>query len=508
MPRQRPSSGLFAVPIAFALVKLVLHALAVTNYGYFRDELYYIACSKHLAWGYVDHPPLSIALLALNRALLGDSLIALRWAPAVAGATVVLLTGFLVRRLGGGHFAAALACLCAVLAPVWLIVDHFYSMNALDTLFWTLGSLLFLRALDGPRRWTWLGLGLVLGLGTLNKHSMLWFGAGAFLGIALTPYRRLFATPWPWAAGVLAALLVLPHVVWQASAGWPTVEFMRNASGSKMVHTGFAAFWGQQILAMGPGSLPIWLVGWGALWAWRPARPYAILFFAVAALLVATGSSRPNYLAVAFAPLFAAGAVMGERWTAPRRRAWIRPLVLVAVGGAGLVILPIGLPLQPVEQRIAYARALHIQPRSQEHTRTGDLPQVLADMFGWEELTRKVAGVYRSLPAADQARCSIYTSNYGEAGAIDFFGPRWGLPPAISGHNNYWLWGPGGGTGEVMILVGGSRDDPHRDFQSVVLADTTDAPHAMPYENGAPIFLCRGLSMPLAARWPGTRHYE
>jgi len=495
-------------PLAFAALKLALHTLAITHWGYFRDELYYIACSKHLAWGYVDQPPFSIALLALNRALFGDSLVALRWLPALSGAATVVITGLLVRQLGGSRFAQALACLCAVLPPVWLAVDHFFSMNAFDTMFWSLAALLLLRALDAGRPRTWVALGVVLGLGLLNKASMLWFGGGAFLGLVLTERRRALLTPWPWVAAALAALLFLPHVAWQLQNGWPTLEFMRNASQSKMVRTGFVSFWTQQALVMSPATLPVWLIGLGALLASRRARILGIVFLAVAALLVASGSSRPNYLAVAYASLFAAGGAAIERAAAAHRRGWLRPATLAAVALAGFPIVPMGLPLLPVERHIAYTRALGLQIRAQEHTRESDLPQVFADMFGWEDLARRVARVYGSLPPAERAKCAIFANNYGEAGAIDFFGPRHGLPPAVSPHNNYWLWGPRGATGEVLIIVGGDRDDPHSDFRSVVLADTTSCEHCMPYENGAPIFLCRGLNQPLSRRWAQIRAYR
>jgi hypothetical protein len=457
------------VPLAFAALKLGLHALAVTNYGYFRDELYYIACSKHLAWGYVDQPPFSIAVLVGVRAVLGESLVALRLLPALCGAATVVVTGLVVTRLGGGRFAQALACLCAVVAPVWLAVDHFYSMNAFDRLFWSLAALLLLRALDAGRPGTWVALGVVLGLGLLNKTSMLWFGGAVALGLVLTGHRRTLLTPWPWVAGAIAALCVLPHVAWQVQTGWPTIEFMRNAAGSKMVRTGFVA---------------------------------------VAALLIASGSSRPNYLAVAYAPLFAAGAVAIERASSTRRRAWLRPVALAGVTLVGAPVVPLGLPLLSVDRQIAYTGALGLGIRPQERTREGDLPQVFADMFGWEDLVRRVARVYHALPTDQRAKCAIFANNYGEAGAIDFFGPRYGLPPAISPHNNYWLWGPGGATGEVLIIVGGSRNEQHADFRSVVLADTTKCDHCMPFENGAPIFVCLGLNQPLARRWAQIRMYR
>jgi hypothetical protein len=495
-----------AIPLAFGTFKLLLHALAITHWGYFRDELYYIACSKHLAWGYVDQPPFSVAVLALSRALLGDSLWAVRALPAITGAATVVLTGLLVRELGGGRFAQALACLAAVLPPVWLAVDHYFSMNAFDTFFWTLAAWLLLRALASGQPRSWLTLGVVLGLGLLNKTSVLWFVGAAFLGLVLTPQRRVFRTPWPWLATVAAALIFAPYVLWQVQNGWPTLEFMRNATQSKMVRTGVADFWEQQALVMGPGPVVLCLAGLVALLRSSRDRVLGIIFLAVAALLVASGTSRPNYLAVAYAPLLAAGACAVERAAACGRE-WLRPVALGATALLGLPLVPLGVPLLPVSAHLAYSRTLGVRVKAQEHSAQSDLPQVFADMFGWEDMVRRVAAVYHALPPGDRTKCAIFASNYGEAGAIDFFGPRYGLPPAISRHNNYWLWGPHGATGEVLIIVGGRRDDRHEDFRSAVLADTTSCEHCMPFENGAPIWVCRGLDQPLARRWQQIRFY-
>ena len=493
------------IPLAFAAVKLLLHALAVAHYGYFRDELYYMACSKHLAWGYVDHPPLSIALLAATRALFGDSLPAIRALPALAGAGTVFLIGLMVRDFGGGRFAQALACLAALLPPVWLAVDHFFSMNAFDTFFWTFAAWLLWRALTEDRPRTWIALGLAIGLGLLNKWSMAWFAGGAFLAIALTPHRRVLRTRWPWIAATLAAVLIAPHLIWEQRHGWATLEFMRNATREKMIRTGFIDFWTQQLLVMSPVTAVLWLTGLVELLRSPRGRVLGLAFLVVAALLVASGSSRPNYLAVAYGPLFAAGAAAIGR--AAAKRPWLRPVALGTVALLGLPLVPLGLPFLPVDRQIAYARALGAGIKPQERSAESDLPQVFADMFGWEEMVERVARVYRSLSAEDRARCVIAASNYGEAGAIDFFGPRYGLPPAISWHNNYWLWGTHGGTGEVMILVGGSRDDRHEDFRSAALVDSTSCEHCMPFENGAPIWICRGLDRPLSERWKEIHRY-
>ena len=508
MLRREPLRSALAVPLALAALKLLLEALAAPNYGYFRDELYYIACSKHLAWGYVDQPPFSIALLAAVRWLLGDSLPAIRILPALSGAATILVVGLIARDLGGRRFAQALACSCALVAPVWLAVDHLYSMNAFDTFFWSLSAWLLLRALDEGSARRWAALGLAIGIGLLNKTSMLWFGGGLAVGLIATGHRRVLAGRGPWLAAAIAACLFAPYVGWQAASGWPTLEFMRNAAGAKMVHTGVVEFWWQQWLVMNPVASLVWATGLVALLAGARTRVLGVVFLAVAALLVSSGSSRPNYLAVAYAPLLAAGGAAVERLAAAPGRRWLRPALLALVLVAGVPVMPLGLPILPVDRLVSYAARVGGRPKAQERTAEGDLPQVFADMFGWEDLARRVGAVYNRLPAGQRARAAILASNYGEAGAIDFFGPRYGLPPAISAHNNYWLWGPRGATGEVMIIVGGRVDDPHRDFRTVVLADRTRCEHCMPYENGAPIFVCLGLDRPLAERWREIRHFE
>ncbi len=496
------------LPLAFAAVKLLLHAISATSYGYFRDELYYIACAKHLAWGYVDHPPLSIFLLALQRGLLGDSLLALRALPALSGAGTIVLTGLIVHRLKGGRIAQAIACLCVLLAPVYLVVDHFFSMNAFDTFLWTLAALLFLRAIETAKPPAWMLLGVVLGLGLLNKWSMMWFAGAAAIGLLVTKHRKQVATPWPWVAAAIAGVLLLPNLLWEVNNSWPTLEFMRNATQGKMIRTGLVDFWAQQLAIIGPGNLLIWLAGLGALLLSRERRPLGVIFVIVAAFLVASGSSRPNYLAVAYPPLFAAGAVAIERLASRPRLGWVPRVALAEIALLGVPLVPLGLPILPVEKHIAYTRALGVGIKAQERTSEGPLPQVFADMFGWQELAERVARVYHALPPDQRAKAAIFTYNYGQAGAIDFFGPRFGLPPAISRHNNYWLWGTHGASGEVLIIVGGSRSDPHSDFRSCVLADTTNCPYCMPYENDSPIFACQGLNKPLSERWLEIKHFD
>lgn len=495
----------------FALAALALHLGCIGQYGYFRDELYYLASTEHLAWGYVDHPPFSIAALWVIRHTLGDSLLAIRIVPVLIHAAAVLLAGRIARDLGGRRLAQSLAALAAALAPMLLGITHFYSMNAWDLLAWTLAFALLLRALEGGATRHWLLLGLVLGLGLQNKISVLWLGFGIFAGLLLTPHRRALRTRGPWLAAALAAALFLPHVIWQVSQGWPTLEFIRNAQRLKMAESGFTAFIGEQVLSMNPAAALLWATGLiYALLApgGRRGRIFAIVFLAVFAVLASTGRSRASYLAPAYIPLFALGGLALERlWTARRWLRWVPVAVGVAVLGTGLLLVPFALPILPVERFVAYQRAAGMEPGTEERLEVGELPQHYADMFGWQEMARAVAEAWRALPEEDRARCAVFAQNYGEAGAIDFFGRRLGLPPALCGHNSYWHWGTHGFDGSVVLAIGGDPEQMAREFESVEQVGVIPGRYAMPYERNLPIHLCRGLRVPLAEAWRGVRFY-
>ena len=508
----KPRAPQLVIPGAFALVKLVLHLATSNGYGYFRDELYYLACAARLDWGYVDHPPLSVALLALNRVLLGDSLPALRFLPAVAGAAVVFVTGLIARDLGGGRFAQALACLCALVAPVYLALSHFFSMNVFDVLLWTLGSWLVVRIvrLESPRLWP--ALGVVVGLGLLNKLSMLWFVGGLGLGLVATRERRVLVTRGPALAAVVAAVFFLPHVLWQLRHGFPTLEFMHNATSYKMASVSVRKFLGDQLLVMNPLNALVWTSGLVIALRGREGsvgRILGVSYLAVFALLAASGTARAAYLAPAYPPLFALGAIGIERVTSTGAHArWARValVTLLVLGGAAL--LPLAVPVLPVARFASYSAALGQSPRTEERKQMGELPQLFADMFGWPELAAEVARVYRALTPEEQARASVYTQNYGEAGAIDFFGPRLGLPPAISGHNNYWLWGPGERPADPLIIVGGDVEDHRRSFEEVTPAGRHTCAYCMPYESDLTIWVARRPKAPLAEIWPQVKHYD
>jgi hypothetical protein len=491
-------------------VKLLFH-LAVNlqgGYGIFRDELYYLACADHLAWGYVDQPPLSIFLLAVTRALLGDSLFALRLVPAIAGAAVVLVTGLLARELGGGRLAVTLAALGSMIAGFNLAVSGIWSMNVFDLLLVALASYFLARLLrtEDPR-W-WLAIGAALGLGLLDKIGVLWVGLGVFAGIALTRERRWLRTWWPWAGGAIAAALFLPYVLWNAANGWPHLEFIDRAVSGKYSGLSAWSFLSGQVLVQNPFNLPLWLAGLAWLFfarGGRRFRPLGIVWLTACVVLTANGHSKADYLASAYAALFAAGGVAWER-TLPNRAA-VRGAALAFVA-AGALLAPFAVPMLPVPTYVAYARALGIAPSTPEGHELGELPQFYADMFGWEEKARAVAEVYHALPEEDRRRAAIFSDNYGRCGAIDYWADEYDLPGAIGNHNSYWLWGPGDATGEVVVVLGGDRDDLERRFESVEPAGVAGCEHCIPYERDLPIYVCRHLRLTMEELWPLAKHYD
>lgn len=495
---------------AIAIGKLLLHVAAMHQYGYFHDELYYLASTNHLDWGYVEHPPLSIAILALIRAAFGDSLPALRVVPALVGVATVCLAAVITRQLGGGRFAQGLAALSVAMSPVFLGTAHYYSMNVFDQLFWALAVSVLLRALDEGRPFDWAVLGVVLGLGFLNKISILWLGAGMLIGLALTPYRRVLREPWPWVAAFIAGVFALPYLLWQMSHGWPTLEFMRNATTVKMVDVSPLRFLLDQVLNMNPGAAPVWLAG--IVLGWYGAqrergRVVVWIYLTVFALLVLAGRSRSSYLAPAYPPLLALGAVALERVSASAGWRWWRPSLAALVIVIGIVALPMALPVLPVETFVRYQTALGMSPRTEERQRMGVLPQQYADMFGWEEMTSLVAEAYRRLTPEERQRCRVFGQNYGEAGAIDVLGRRLGLPRALSGHNSYWLWGPDAGSWDVLIIIGGDREDNAKFFDKIEIVGQTRSQWSMPYERGLDVSIARRPKMDFRALWPALKHY-
>ena len=499
---------LSASPIlaGLASAKLLLHLSGIRHYGFFRDELYYMACGEHMAWGYVDQPPL-IALLAwVSRHLLGNTIVSLRLLPVLAGAVVVFLTGVLARELGGGRFAQFLAAASILCATAYLAFDSFFSMNAFEPLFWLVCAWIVVRIVKGaPAKW-WLAFGLVAGIGLENKHTMLVFGFAVVAGLALAGQWGLFRSRWIWIGGLVALAIFLPNLLWEARHGWPQIEVVRNAQLYKNIPISPLRFLGEQIVFLHPFALPVWVGGLAWCLFARAGKPFHFLgwaYLVVLAIFVVLGG-KSYYALPVYPVLMAAGGVGFEQFSEASSRRWLRVAFpgLLIVGG--VVAAPFGVPMLPVDAFMRYSTML---PASQAVKTERDavnvpLPQLYADMFGWDTLAETVAQVYRELSAQDRADCGILAGNYGEAGAIDYYGPALGLPKALSGHNSYFYWGPRGYSGACMIVFGERSERFIQNFADVRLVATSASPHAMPNERSIPIYVCRKPIAPLAELWP------
>src|SRR3954471_5800168 len=497
------------IVLALAGAKLLFHLLTANRYGIFRDELYYLACSEHLGAGYVDQPPLVAFITWFARHVFGESLIGLRFLPAVAGAATVWLTGKLARELGGGIFGQALAALAAFAAPVFLLMHHWLTMNAFEPLVWLGCTWCIVRAISRDEPIYWLWFGILIGVGMENKYSTAFFAFAVVGALLITPQRRLLANKWIWLGALCSLLIFLPNFIWMARHNFPFLELMHNIrSGHRDVVRGPIAFIADQAMLMNPILFPLWAGGLIWLFASRAGRQFRILGWIYLLVLVVfiVLKAKNYYVAPAYPMLFAAGAVAFENLSRERMRS-VRPIYVVPIVLVTCLLAPLSVPVLSPENYIAYQKALGIAPLKAENQPTGPLPQHFADEFGWEEMTRKVAEVYNALPPDQRAKTAIFANSYGEAGAIDFFGKKYGLPKAISNHQSYWLWGPRDYTGESVIVLGSDGKGDREHFASVESAGRTNHPYSRQDEH-FDIFVCRDLNTTLKALWPKVKKWN
>ena len=496
-----------SIPPAAALVTLIVHLAANPHYGFFRDELYFIICGFRPAWGYVDQPPL-VPLLAAGSQLFGHSLFLLRAVPALFAAASVYTTCLLVIELGGGAFAEFFAALVAAVTPVLMDFGTKLTTDSVGLWLWPLAALYALRIAKGADPRWWVAVGAILGVALESKYSAFFFAAAIVCGLLISGPRRALWSPW-FACGLLvAALIALPNALWQAAHGYPMWTLLLHAGQYKDAQLSPLQYLATQVLITHPLLAPIWIAGVVALLLRRDARflGLAYLLF-IGAMAVLHGK---HYYAGDLYPIpIAAGAVVVE--AATRRAAFWRPLLSAYALAAGIVLVPLLMPVLSERAMSEYdffalrAFAREAYFARAEHTNFGDLPPDWGDMHGWSELAASVARIYDSLPPAERVQTAILASNYGEAAAIDFFGSRYGLPPALSGHNQYWLWGTHGYSGTVVIDVHDECDA--RLFRERRVVARFDNPWGRPFENNFPISICKGITTPLAAYWPNLRRY-
>ena len=495
-----------AILAGIAAAKLIIQIAGIRNYGFFRDELYYLACGQHLAWGYIDQPPLIAAVAWFVRHVFGNSIAGVRLFPVLAGVAVVAITAVLARELDGGPFAQIIAALTVLFTPSYLAFDGFLSMNAFEPLFWLLCAWLVVRIVKGDSPRLWLAFGILAGIGLENKHTMLAFGFSLVVALILTGKTRMLMSRWAWLAAAIALLIFLPNLMWEIRHGFPQVEVVRNAQEFKNIPTSPWSFISDQALFLDPLALPVWLGG--LIWllfapGGKRFRFLAFVYLVVTAIVMSF-REKAYYPLPAYPMLIAAGGVAFERIGGQGGRL-LRKIVpsLVVVGG--IAGLPLAVPILPIPALIRYSRALPFTRVKTERDSTGQLSQLYGDMLPWRTISSRVAAVYHALPAAEQADCAILGGNYGEAGAIDYYGPSLGLPKAISGHNSYYDWGPRNYIGSCVIIFGERAEQYTQYFRDVHLADTIRNPDAMPAEQAVQVFVCRKPVAPLSELWPHFR---
>jgi hypothetical protein len=451
-----------------------------------------------------------IAVIAwVARNVFGPSLLGLRFLPALAGAALVWLTGQVAKEMGGGRTAQALAALAVALAPIYLLMHHWLTMNAFEPLIWLGCVYCILRAINKGQPRYWLAFGVLVGIGMETKYSIAFFTAAVVLGLIATTERRELKSRWFWIGAAAAFLIFLPNLVWLIRHDFPFLELMRNirTSGRDVV-SGPVAFTADQAMLLNPALGPLWIAGLLWLFFAPAARRYRVLgwtYVAVLAMFIVL-KGKNYYAAPAYPMLFAAGGIAFEGLKAPVWRSARLAYITIAIA-AGVVLTPLTSPVLPVETYRSYIEFTGLTPPRAENQRTGPLPQYFADEFGWEEMTREVARIYHDLPEEQQKKTAIFANNYGEAGAIDFFGPQYGLPKAISHHQSYWFWGPRDYTGETVIVLGSDGRGDREHFKSVEAAGRAYHPYSRQDEQ-YDIFLCLSLTSDLRSFWPGIKKWN
>jgi hypothetical protein len=497
-----------AVLVWLGLLDVVIHLIVASNYGYFRDELYYLISGRHPAFGYVDFPLLIGWLGGIMHVLFHDNLFAIHIIPALAGGCLVVVGGLIARELGGGRVAQVFASLGVLVVPDYLATASIFSMDVLDQLWWALAALMFVRIVRRDRPQDWRLFGLFAGLGLLTKLTMLFFGFALVVGVLLMPRRRDFLTPWPWIGGAIAFAFLLPYIIWNAVNGWPTVEFWRHYGG--LSGGGPLGFLENQLISINLFLLPLVIAG--LVWYFgNNGKPFRALgwSFVVLYVLFTLINAKAYFLAPSYTFLIAGGVCQFERFVQKQGRQWAVPAYAAVMAISGALFVPLAMPFLPPQAFVqSYAHVANLGNGAAGQGNSGAFPQYLGDRFGWPTLASTVASVYQGLPPAERSQACIFTANYGEASALALYQQRYHLPPVISGHNNFYLWGPGSCNGNVVITVGLEPSDDTKSYASVTQVTMLNCTYCTPAEYGAPIVVAMHPLHSLKDLWQSVKHFD
>lgn len=495
---------LLLLAFGWGLILTVVVVIASQRYGFHRDELALLDNGQHLAWGYVEYPPLAPLLAHIGLMLFGFSLVSLRLFPILAVCLVLLLTGLMTRELGGSRRAQIVAGLAAVSAPVLLFNGMFFAYEVFDYLWWVVAAYFMIRLLTSENPRWWLGIGAAVGLGAMTKYTMAFEAIGIAAGVFFTPARRYLKSPWLWAGAALAALIILPNLIWQTQHQFIAFRFTSSIHSRdiRIGRTGFLKYLLDQLYACNNiAAMALWIRGF-RYYARRPEgqRYRALAWMAgVPFVLFLVLQGRSYYPAPIYPMLIAAGSCHIERqWqalpapTRTRKRRWQYGGLVVSA----LLFMALVFPLAPVKSGLGRAEnATAVELREE---------------IGWPELVQTIAGIRSSLPVSEQAGAGILAGNYGEAAAVNLYGPDYGLPTAISGIDSYWLRGYGNPPPQTLIVVGLSQEDVTYIFQSCRLAGHTSNRYGIVNEetrDHPDIFVCRNLRQPWPQFWKDFHYF-
>jgi 4-amino-4-deoxy-L-arabinose transferase-like glycosyltransferase len=522
--RDQKSTAITGMAIiwAIALAKLLFHLYFNNRYGYFRDEFDYLACGDHLAWGYVDQPPLIPFLTHISRVLLGDSLRAIRLVPALASSLLVVQAALIARELGGRFYAMLLVAITIVVAPQYLSNGSLLTTNCLEPNLWMGCAYFVILAIkrSDPRYWLWVGV--FAGIGLEEKYSIGLFIFGIVVGLLLTEQRRVFLNKWIWLGGLAAFLIFLPNLLWNIHYHWPFLQLMHNIRAEhRDVVLSAGQYFFQQTLLVNPLTAPIWILGLTAFFASSKLKPYRVLgwSYLVCYSVFFILHGKNYYLAPIYPILLAAGAVVVDDFLSgatgvpvrQRRLGWLKPVIVVILLADSTYLAPIVVPFFSPDRFLAYTQTLPFKLPVTEHAHArAALPQWYADQFGWNEIVAETAVAWNQLSPDERKdeACGIFAQDYGQAGAIDFLGRQYGLPKSLSGHQTWFLWGPRGYSGNCMIVLNDRREKLESLWSNVQYVGTSaDNPYAL--EKEIPVFICRGPKFSsLADLWPQLKKWR
>lgn len=494
----------FGVLVLLALAWLLFFTLVNGQYGFHRDELAFLDNGRHLAWGFVEYPPLTPFIARVALELFGPSLVGLRFFATLAVSVVIVLVGLMARELGGARQGQVISALAVVIAPIVLSHGSFFSYETFDYLWWVLGAYFMIRLLKSEDPRWWLGVGAAIGLGMLTKYTMAFDVAGILAGVFFTPARRYLKSPWLWAGVALSLLIFLPNLLWQVQNRFVSLEFLQSihARDIRIGRTGvFQYLLGQLYICTNPVTIFLWISGLRYYWVHPQGQRYRPLGWmcAVPFLLFLLAQGRYYYLAPVYPMLLAAGSCQVERRLATlpdRQLARQRVIQYGSLAVGGLITMALALPLAPVNSAWwKVASSANVELREE---------------IGWPELVKIVADIRANLPLEERAKVGILAGNYGEAGAINLYGPAYGLPEAISGINSFWQRGYGDPPPQTLIVVGLSRDTVEKIFESCELAGHTFNRFGVQNEETTAhpdIFVCRKLRRPWPQFWKSFRYF-